>query len=86
MREWTLTQAIAIETFPPRPFFSRLWRNWQARRALRRMLDLDDRMLADLGVTPADIRWAAGLPLNRNGMVELEERARARSRRQSVAI
>jgi uncharacterized protein YjiS (DUF1127 family) len=80
MREWILTEAISIEAFPPRPFLVRLWRNWQARRELRRMLDLDDRMLTDIGVTHDDVGWAIGLPLDRNGLLELEQRARSRSR------
>ena len=52
------------------------WQGWQAlervyhqlenRRGIVAMLELDDHMLADMGVTRADVVRAANLPLNQS--------------------
>lgn len=48
------------------------------RRGVEAMLELDDSILRDMGVTRADVRWASRLPLScRSG----EELSRARGRR-----
>lgn len=36
----------------------RMWKTYRARRALRTLIDVDDRMLRDIGVTRDDVRWA----------------------------
>ena len=47
-----------------------LWA-WRRRRRFLRLLDLDDRMLRDIGVTREEIRRAARLPLGINAAVAL---------------
>ena len=51
-----------------------VWR----RRHLRRMQDLDPRILSDIGVTRADVDWALSLPWTRRAGVELQCVARLR--------
>ena len=46
-------------------------RCWRRRRQFRRLLDLDDRMLDDLGVTRAEVVDASYWPLSVNAAVEL---------------
>jgi len=52
--------------------------NISRRRKLRGYLDLDQRMLDDIGITRAEINWALQLPLHVNGALELERVAKAR--------
>lgn len=52
--------------------------NWRARSKLRTMEQLDDRMLDDIGVTRADLTWAAHLPTTVNPVEELTCRTTAR--------
>ncbi len=47
-------------------------RHWQARRKVRELQELDDRMLADIGVRRDEVQWASQLPLSVNAAVELE--------------
>ena len=49
-------------------------------RQRRRLAELDDRLLRDIGVTRSEVRWAAGLPLSVNAALELEEKATRRRR------
>ena len=37
---------------------------WTSRRKLSNLLDLDDHMLADVGVTREDVKWALDLPFS----------------------
>ncbi len=52
-----------------------LFRNWKARSKIRNMLDLDDRMLTDIGVRRDEVIWASYLPLSTNAALELETAA-----------
>lgn len=52
-----------------------LLRNWRARSKVRSLHDLDDRMLADIGVRRDEVIWASHLPLTANAALELEEAA-----------
>lgn len=60
-------------------------RNAVRRKTVKRLLDLDDRTLHDIGVTRAEARHAAGLPLTTDPLAELyrsalHRRARERTR------
>lgn len=54
---------------------SYLFRNWRTRSKVRALHDLDDRMLADIGVRRDEIIWASYLPLTANAALELENAA-----------
>lgn len=71
-------QATAHEPLAGR--LQRLVRHWRARRNVRNMLELDDRMLADIGVRRDEVAWAAQLPLAVNAAIELEAAAFSRRR------
>ena len=60
--------------------FAARYRNWRARRNVRNLLELDDRMLADIGVRRDEVAWAAQLPLAVNAALELEAAAFSRRR------
>jgi uncharacterized protein YjiS (DUF1127 family) len=75
MREYTLTRAISIGETSGASWFKRIIRNWRAKRSIVRLETLDDHMLYDLGVTRAEVQWAAGLPLTVNAALALEDRA-----------
>lgn len=51
-------------------------RSWRSRRKLMALGDMDDHILADIGVTRADVRWALDLPFMHDPACELERRAR----------
>jgi uncharacterized protein YjiS (DUF1127 family) len=80
MRDYALHRAESLGEFGPVSDLGRLFRNWKARRTVARLEDFDDYMLRDIGVTRADIHWAAGLPLSVNAALALEERAFQRRR------
>ena len=80
MRDYALSQSRNRDAAGA-SWFSRLVRNWQARRAIRHLTDCDDYMLADIGVQRLDVEWAAGLPLSVNAALALEERSFRRHRR-----
>jgi uncharacterized protein YjiS (DUF1127 family) len=74
MRDFALNEAIFRgEIGSPR--VATLWRNWKARRAVARLEDLDEHLLADIGVTRAEVLWAKNLPLTVNAALALEERS-----------
>lgn len=56
---------------------------WRRRRRYRTLLDFDDRMLDDMGVTREEVYRHAGLPLYRNAAVELSHAAWLRRNRRS---
>lgn len=60
--------------------FARLIRNWKARRAVSRLELLNDYLLRDIGLTRAEVEWAAGLPLSINAGLALEQTALTRRR------
>ena len=43
-----------------------LWQAYLGRRAANQLLDLDDRMLRDMGVTRGDVRAAMTLPVRKD--------------------
>jgi uncharacterized protein YjiS (DUF1127 family) len=77
MRDYALNRAISLGELDGFSL-TKLARNWTARRAVGRLRDLDEHMLADIGVGREEIEWAAGLPLTMNAALALEEKARQR--------
>ena len=51
------------------------FRAWAARRKLTNLLDLDDHLLADVGVKREDVKWALDLPFSHDPGLELQRRA-----------
>lgn len=43
------------------------------RQAFAQMMNLEDELLKDIGVTRADIHWASSLPLSENAAIELKK-------------
>jgi uncharacterized protein YjiS (DUF1127 family) len=74
MRSYALSQAESFGEIGS-SWFARLVRNWKARRRVAQLETYDDFLLADIGVTRDEIRWAAGLPLSVNAAIALEDRA-----------
>ena len=75
MRDYAMNHAASFGAAGRESLLPRLYRNWQARRAVTRLQDYDDYMLRDIGVTRDDVRWAAGLPLSVNAALALEDRS-----------
>ena len=76
MREYTLTQAQSNDRTHAFPALRRIVTNWRKRRSLRRLEDLDDHMLMDIGVTRADLVFAQKLPLDVDPIGEVARHAR----------
>ena len=64
MREYILTQAQSREQSHAFPALRRTIGNWLRRRSLRKLEDLDDHMLMDIGLTRAELIYAQKLPLD----------------------
>lgn len=77
MTDCTMTDCTIQQVRPAATGFSLsgLFRNWRARSKVRALHDLDDRMLADIGVRRDEVIWASYLPLTANAALELEEAA-----------
>jgi uncharacterized protein YjiS (DUF1127 family) len=78
MRDYVLNQAISQGEFGLVSFLRRVARNWKAKRRIAALADFDDYMLRDIGITRAEVKWAASLPLTVNAAVALEERSHRR--------
>lgn len=59
-----------------------LKRRREDRAAFRQMIDLDENMLWDIGVTREDVIWANNLPLTENASQRLRDKSQARRRKQ----
>jgi uncharacterized protein YjiS (DUF1127 family) len=60
---------------------ARTLENWQARKAVRSLLKLEEHVLRDVGTLRGDVEWAANLPLSINAALALDERTRIGGRR-----
>ena len=78
MRDYALTRAQSAEAAGSASLISRVIGRWRARRAVARLADYDDHMLRDIGITRAEVNWAASLPLTVNAALALEDRSRER--------
>ena len=76
MRDYILTQAHSAENAVAFPALRRVLANWSRRRKLRGIQDLDDRLLADIGLSRSDIGHALNLPLSIDPIAELNRRSR----------
>jgi uncharacterized protein YjiS (DUF1127 family) len=81
MREYTLTQALSRDASHSFAGLRRAFSNWLRRRRLRRVDDLDDHILWDIGLTRDDLRAALKLPLSVDPVWELNRQSRLRRRR-----
>lgn len=57
-------------------FLARTYDNWQARKSVRSLLELDDHILRDFGTCRCEVEWAAHLPLSVNAVLALDELSR----------
>jgi uncharacterized protein YjiS (DUF1127 family) len=73
MKDYALHQAQFSESLPGHGILTRLLHNWQAKRSVTKLHLLDDHMLRDIGLTRADVEWAANQPLTINASLALEE-------------
>lgn len=78
MRDYVLNRAIFEGRIGNRSLLSRLFHNWKARRAVSQLAGFDDYMLADIGISRADVDWAIKLPLTTDATGALESRSRLR--------
>ena len=76
MREYILSQAESLERTHAFPTFRRIVRNWWKRRSLRKLEDLDEHILMDIGLTRADLILAQKLPLDVDPISEIGRQAR----------
>jgi len=81
MREYTLTQAMGQDAAHAFAGARRVLANWFRRRRLRRVDDLDDHILQDIGISRDDLRAALRLPLSVDPVWEVQRQSRARGRR-----
>jgi uncharacterized protein YjiS (DUF1127 family) len=72
MRNYDLYLAETAGELPGQGLLSSIWRNWQARRSVVRLQDLDDHLLHDIGVTRMDVEDAARSPLSVNAIAALQ--------------
>jgi uncharacterized protein YjiS (DUF1127 family) len=74
MREYMLHQAEAHERTYAFAAVRRALSNWWKRRTLRKLQDLDDHLLFDIGLTRDDIDRALRLPLSIDPIGEFSRR------------
>ena len=72
-RPWSLTSL----TTRLKDYLNTLQRRRESRDAFRHLLSLDESLLRDVGVTRADVEWAAQLPLSVNAARALQDCAAA---------
>lgn len=52
-----------------------VFRSFNGRRKIAKLGQLDDHLLADIGLSQEDVRWALGLPFSYDPALELQRRA-----------
>lgn len=78
MRHDILFPTLSVDIGQPFAGLRQLANNWLKRQRLRRLEDLDDRLLDDIGVTRDEVTAALRLPLAVDPVGELNRRSRAR--------
>lgn len=76
MREYILNQAQTLNRTHAFPTVRRFVVNWWKRRSLRKLEDLDDHMLMDIGLTRAELIHAQKLPLDIDPVNEIGRQSR----------
>lgn len=78
MRDYIFHQAFSRDSVFVFPKLRRLIRSWLAKRNLRRLEQLDDYLLKDIGLSRDDVRYALHLP---HDVDPIEEMSRIREQR-----
>lgn len=73
MRDYALTQSEYFEVPGRLSRLKQIWAQFKKRRRLRKVEDLDDRLLADIGLSRFDVAFARSLPLSLDPVAELEK-------------
>ncbi len=71
MRDYIFTQARMREQTFAFPKLRRLLHNWQARRQIRRLTELDDHVLRDIGFSRDELRQVLRLPHDMDPLLTL---------------
>ena len=73
MRNFALFQAESQQTASSGAGrLLRIWKNWKARQRVRRLTELDDVILDDIGINREDVYWAGQLSLGYDAVAELK--------------
>ena len=78
MNDYALHQARISGNIEGGGLLTRLIANWQARRGVAQLVELDDFMLRDIGLSRHELAGLNHLPLHQNATHVLEELARLR--------
>ena len=81
MRDYIFHQAHSRDRTFAFPKLRRLVRSWLAKKKLRRLEQLDDYMLNDIGMSRGDLRHALRLPYDIDPITEMERLRDQRIRR-----
>ena len=84
MTDRAISQTNTRRIASPRFTLSAIYRNWKARRQVKKLQDRDDRILDDIGVTRDEIAWASHLPLSANAADELDRVAYRRRKEEQL--
>ena len=80
MNDYAHHQAPVSGSLEGEGIISRLIHNFQARRTVKQLIQMDDYILRDMGVTREEINWAASQPIFVNAANLLEDRSSTRRR------
>lgn len=78
MRDYVMHQAENLESTHAFAKIRRVLTNWYRRRMLNELRDLDDYILADIGITRDELGAVMRLPLYVDPVRELERKSKAR--------
>ena len=81
MRDYVFHQALSRDSAFVFPKLRRLIRSWLAKRNLKRLEQLDDYMLNDIGLGREDLRHALRLPYDIDPIDEMSRLREQRMRR-----